>query len=43
MVLDSPCNYDIILGADFLKKTGMKLNYEDLAIEWLGDKNQWMA
>ena len=37
MVFDSPCNYDIILGADFLKKIGMELNYEDLTIEWLGN------
>ena len=27
MVFDQPCNYDIILGGDFLRKIGMNLNY----------------
>ena len=37
MVFDQPCNYDIILGGDFLRKIGMNLNYKDLSIEWLGN------
>ena len=28
------CNYDIILGTDFLTKTGIKLNYADQQMEW---------
>ena len=31
------CNYDIILGGDFLRKIGTKLNYADLSIDWLGN------
>ena len=30
----TPCKYDFILGTDFLKKMGIKLNYENLVIEW---------
>ena len=37
MVFDQPCNYDIILGGDFLQKIGMNLNYQDLPIERLGN------
>ena len=29
MVFDQPCNYDIIIGGDFLRKIGMNLNYKD--------------
>jgi hypothetical protein len=28
------CNYDIILGTDFLTTTGIKLNYADQQLEW---------
>ena len=28
IVFDQPCNYDIILGGDFLRKIGMNLNYK---------------
>ena len=28
------CNYDIILGTNFLSKAGIKLNYEDETMEW---------
>ena len=38
MVFDQPCNYDIILGGDFLRKIGMNLNYEDLSVEWPGNR-----
>ena len=37
MVFDQPCNYDVILGGDFLQKIGMNLNYNNLSIEWLGN------
>ena len=37
LVFDSPCNYDIILGGDFLRKVGMTLDYKDLKVEWLGN------
>ena len=37
LVFDSPCNYDVILGADFLTKVGMTLDYENLTIRWLGN------
>jgi hypothetical protein len=28
------CNYDIILGTNFLSKAGIKLNYKDETMEW---------
>ena len=34
----TPYKYDLILGADFLKKMGIKLDYENLVIEWAGIK-----
>ena len=37
MIFDQPCNYNIILGGDFLCKIGMNLNYKYLSIEWLGN------
>ena len=37
LVFDAPCNYDIILGVDFLKKVGIKMDYENLKVEWLGN------
>lgn len=36
-VFDADCNYDIILGGDFLTKIGMNLQYKDLTIEWYGN------
>ena len=30
MVIDQPCNYDMILGGDFLRKIGMNLNYKEI-------------
>ena len=35
MGFDQQCNYDIILGDNFLQKNGMDLNYDALTIEWL--------
>ena len=37
LILDSACNYDIILGGDFLKKMRMNLNYADLVVDWLSN------
>ena len=37
VVVDQPCNYNIILGGDFLQKIGMNLNNKDLSIKWLGN------
>ena len=36
-VFQGDCRYDVILGSDFLTKVGMKLDYEKLEIEWLGN------
>ena len=33
-----PCKYDLILGADFLKKLGIRLDYKNLMIELAGIK-----
>ena len=35
IVFDSNCCYDIILGGEFLQKTGIKINYTECQIEWL--------
>ena len=37
LVFDSKCSYDVLLGADMLKKLGMKLDYENGFTEWLGN------
>ena len=37
LVFDAPCQYDILLGADLLKKLGVKLDYENGVTEWLGN------
>jgi len=34
-VFDGPCNYDIILGRDFLQMIGFKMNFEDLNMRWI--------
>ena len=36
-VFDAECGYDVILGADFLKKTGINLKYDTLEVEWYGN------
>lgn len=36
-VFDADCQYDIILGGDFLKKVGMNLLYKTLEVEWFGN------
>ena len=36
-VFESDCNYDVILGGDFLEKIGMNLLYKTLEIDWLGN------
>ena len=35
IVFDSNCHYDVILGGDFLQKTGININYTECHIEWL--------
>ena len=37
LVFDAPCQYDVLIGADLLKKLGMKLDYENGIVEWLGN------
>ena len=34
LVFDTPCRYDMILGTDFLSKSGIKINYETGFMEW---------
>ena len=34
LVFNSPCRYDVILGADFLTKTGINLNYAEGELQW---------
>ena len=34
-MFDSNCCYDVILGGDFLQKTGININYTECQIEWL--------
>eukprot|EP00970_Alexandrium_tamarense_P003934 scaffold665_cov127-Alexandrium_tamarense.AAC.1 len=36
LVFNSPCRYDVILGADFLTKTGINLNYANSELQWNG-------
>ena len=35
IVFDSNCCYDVILGGDFLHKTGININYTECQIKWL--------
>jgi len=37
LVFDAPCQYDVLIGADLLKKLGVKLDYENGIVEWLGN------
>ena len=32
---NSSCQYDIILGGDFLQKAGININYAESQVEWL--------
>ena len=34
-MFDSNCQYDVILGGDFLQKTEININYTECQIEWL--------
>eukprot|EP00970_Alexandrium_tamarense_P013129 scaffold3265_cov115-Alexandrium_tamarense.AAC.1 len=34
LVFNTPCRYDVILGADFLTKTGINLNYAEGELQW---------
>jgi hypothetical protein len=33
-VIDSPCQYDLILGRDFLEDTGMMMNFRVKKVAW---------
>jgi hypothetical protein len=35
-VFDSTCRYDVILGADFMKKIGMDILFSTAMVRWLG-------
>ena len=37
-VFDAPCNYDIILGRDFLSAAGVNMNFEFGFMEWMESK-----
>jgi len=34
LVFDGKCRYDVILGADFLTKTGIDINYSTGTMHW---------
>ncbi|MFM7530879.1 MAG: retropepsin-like aspartic protease [Nodosilinea sp.] len=34
-VFDGPCNYDLILGRDFLERIGFKLDFDQLKMRWI--------
>ena len=36
LVFEGKCRYDIILGADFLEKTGIDIKYSTKEMEWYG-------
>ena len=38
ILFDLNCHYDVILGGDFLQKTGININYTECQIEWLDGK-----
>jgi hypothetical protein len=40
LVFDSPCAYDILLGADALKKLGLILDYKTGTVDWCGNTIQ---
>eukprot|EP00957_Ditylum_brightwellii_P196846 14997779-Ditylum_brightwellii.AAC.1 len=35
---ENPCNYDMIVGRDFLQRAGINLNFQHGYMEWLGQK-----
>ena len=34
-VFEAPCQYDMIIGRDFLAKTGIKLDFKFATMQWL--------
>ena len=38
LVFEPKCTFDLILGNDFLTKIGLKIDLENLELEWLGNK-----
>ena len=37
LVFDGPCRYDVILGRDFLLKTGMEFDFGKKIVRWFGN------
>ena len=37
LIFDGPCKYDIIIGADFLTKAGLAIDYQAKEVNWFGD------
>ena len=37
LVFDSDCRYDVILGSDFLLKSGIDIKYSTVRVEWFGN------
>ena len=35
ILFEAHCRYYVILGGDFLQKTGININYTECQIEWL--------
>ena len=35
VMFNSSCHYDVILGGDFLQKTGININYTEFQIKWI--------
>jgi hypothetical protein len=46
-IFDAPCNYDVILGRDFLRKAGIDLSFKHGTVKWLEkmilmkDRDHW--
>ena len=37
LVFDSECRYDVILGYDFIQKSGIDIKYSNVRVEWFGN------
>jgi hypothetical protein len=37
-VFEQECNYDVILGRDFLRDIGLKMDFEKNVVEWMDDQ-----
>lgn len=38
MIFNSPCSYDVILGRDFLRDIGLKMDFARNVMEWMGQE-----